>query len=177
MNNDCAEVVEQQRQFFNTEITKDVAYRIEQLKLLQQVIETNQEAIVQALAADLSKPTPEAYLGEIVSTLKEIKYALKHIHAWVKPRRVGISWLLFPAGGFVEPEPVGVVLIIAPWNYPFNLVISPLVGAIAAGNCAILKPSEYAPHTAQLIAELISKNFDRAWLPLSKAGSPHPRHC
>ncbi|AFY70532.1 Aldehyde Dehydrogenase [Thalassoporum mexicanum PCC 7367] len=160
MDCDYVAMLEQQRQFFQTGTTRNVADRIEQLRLLRRVIEENQTAIAAALKADLHKPEPEAYLGEILSTLKEIKYALKHIRTWVTPHRVAVSPLLFPSRGFVQAEPVGVVLIIAPWNYPFSLVLSPLVGAIAAGNCAILKPSEYAPHTSKLVAELINKNFE-----------------
>ncbi len=159
----CAEIIAKQRQFFQTGKTKDVTFRIAQLKILKQLVIENKEAIIQALKADLHKPEFETYATEIGVT-KEIDYALKHINNWTKPQKAAVPLDLFPYSAKIYPEPLGVVLIIGPWNYPFNLIISPLVGAIASGNCTIIKPSELAPHTSDLITELIHKYFSPEYI-------------
>lgn len=157
-------IVAAQRQFFETGVTKDLKYRVAQLQVLAQAIEKHDQRILDALKADLHKPAIEAYGSEVLVTLAEIKYTLKHLKTWVKPQKVPTPLSQFPATSYVYTEPVGVVLVISPWNYPFQLAIAPIVGAIAAGNCAIIKPSEYAPHTAALLSEIISKNFDPQFL-------------
>lgn len=154
--------VQQQRVFFNTGQTKTLEFRLEQLKRLKQAIVDRQDAILQAAQADLGRPAFEAYFE--IATLAEINLALKQLKTWVKPRRVATSIDQFPASAWVQPEPLGVVLIIGPWNYPFQLMMSPLIGAIAAGNCAVLKPSEHAPHTAKVIAELVHTTFDSNYI-------------
>ena len=120
--------------------------------------------IVQAMKADLNKPEFETFASEMVMIFKEIDYAIKHIKTWTQPKKVDVPIQFFPASGKIYPEPLGVVLIIGPWNYPFQLIIAPLIGAIAAGNCAILKPSELAPHTSKLIADIVSQNFESAYI-------------
>jgi aldehyde dehydrogenase (NAD+) len=157
------DLVSRQRAFFSTGETKEIDFRIRQLKALKSAIATHLDAILEALKADLNKPTFEAYAAE-VGVIREVDYALKHLRAWVKPRQVPTGVDQFPSHAQVRPEPLGVVLIIAPWNYPFQLMISPLVGAIAAGNCALLKPSEIAPHTSRVIAEMVRKTFDPAYV-------------
>ncbi len=164
-----SEIIHRQRQFFATGQTKEVGFRIEQLKRLKQAILDNQAAIIEAMAADLNKPEFEAYATEI-GAIAEVDYALKHIKSWVKPKKVGTPLNLFPASAYIYPEPLGVVLIIGPWNYPFQLMISPLVGAIAAGNCAVLKPSELAAHTSRVIADIIEKTFDPAYIAVVEGG-------
>ena len=162
------EAVRQQRQFFATGKTKDVAFRIAQLDRLKRTIKENEAAIFKALKADLHKPEVEAYFEVIVS--REIDIALKQIKSWVKPKRAKIPIDQFPASARIYPEPLGVVLIIGAWNYPLSLVMGPLIGAIAAGNCAILKPSEIAPHTSHLVAELIQNSFDPAYIAAIEGG-------
>jgi aldehyde dehydrogenase (NAD+) len=151
-------LLNQQRNFFATGQTKDLNFRIDQLKLLKQAILERQTEIMAAVHADLGKPEFEAYLTEIGVT-QEIDHAIKHLRTWAKPQKVSTSITTFPARAEIRPEPLGVVLIISPWNYPFQLMISPLVGAIAAGNCALLKPSELAPHTSKIITTLIRSVF------------------
>lgn len=163
-------IVINQRQFFNTSQTKDVSFRIEKLKILRQAILDNQLAIEKALQVDLGKPRFEAYATEIGGCLEEIKYALKHIQSWTKPRRITTPVPFLPASSKVYSEPLGIVLIISPWNYPFQLLISPLVGAIAAGNCAVLKPSEIAANTSRLLAEIIPKYFDSSFIAVVEGG-------
>lgn len=162
LTNPIQELIQQQRAFFHTGKTKAVEFRIQQLQLLKQAIINHQDAILQAAKKDLGRPEFEAYFE--IATLSEINLALKHLKSWTKPRRVATSIDQFPASAWVQPEPLGVILIIGPWNYPFQLMISPLVGAIAAGNCAILKPSEHAPNTSKVVAELIKSAFDPSYV-------------
>ena len=166
---EISEIIRQQRLFFATGKTKDVSFRLEQLKILRKTVKDNQEAILAALKADLNKPTFEAYATEI-GVLKEIDYTIKHLKSWTKPKKVASTPEQFPSEAVIYPEPLGVVLIIAPWNYPFQLTLSPLVGAIAAGNCTILKPSELAPHTSRAIADIFQKNFDRSYIAVVEGG-------
>ena len=165
-----AKTVSNQRLFFNKHQTKKLSFRIEQLKLLQQAILDNEAAITKALNADLNKPELESYVTEIGSCLEEIKYALKHIRSWVKPKKVRTPLPYLPASSKVYSEPLGVVLIIGAWNYPLQLIIYPLIGAIAAGNCAIIKPSEIAVNTSTLLAEIIPKYFDSSFISVVEGG-------
>ncbi|MFN6526992.1 aldehyde dehydrogenase [Nostoc sp. ChiSLP03a] len=162
-------IFQTQRDFFQTGKTKDVNFRIEQLKNLKQAIIEHEQSIVEALQADLHKPEVETYLTEI-SVIKDIDYAIKHLQNWTKPQKAAVSWDFFSYSARIYPEPLGVVLIIGPWNYPFQLIISPLIGAIAAGNCAIIKPSEIASHTSDVIAKIIAKHFDPAYLAVVEGG-------
>lgn len=160
-----SEIIRKQRKFFSSGKTKDINFRIAQLKKLKQALGENFEIIAQALKADLNKPQFEAYLTELVVT-KEIDYALKHIKSWTKPKKVRMPLEQFPSYGSICAEPLGVVLIIGAWNYPLQLIISPLVGAIAAGNCVTLKPSENAPHTSRVLAKIIPQYFDQSYIAL-----------
>jgi aldehyde dehydrogenase (NAD+) len=159
-------LVQQQRHFFSTGQTKPIAFRTQQLQNLQQAITKYQSAIVEAAKQDLGRPEYEAYFE--IATVAEIKQALKSLKQWMKPQRVASPIDQFPSTAWIQPDPLGVVLIIGPWNYPFQLIISPLVGAIAAGNCAILKPSEHAPHTAQVVAEMIQSAFDSQYIAVAQ---------
>ncbi len=161
-------LIQKQREFFATGQPKDLAFRREQLQRLKQVIIEDETAIINAVKADLRRPELEAYFE--MSPLGEINFALKHLKSWTKPQKVPGTAAQFPASSFIYPEPLGVVLIIGPWNYPFQLLISPLVGAIAAGNCAILKPSEIAVNTSKVIRDLITKTFDPAYIAVVEGG-------
>jgi aldehyde dehydrogenase (NAD+) len=151
-------LLQTQRTFFATGQTRNLQFRQNQLLKLQQAIVTYQDQIIAAVHHDLGRPAFEAYFE--IATLGEIKLALKSLTQWTAPRKAATSIDVFPASAWIQPEPLGIALIIGPWNYPFQLVMSPLVGAIAAGNCAILKPSEFAPHTSTLIAKLIAEIFE-----------------
>ncbi len=164
-----SDIIRKQREFFKTGKPQDVAFRIDQLKTLKQAISEHQSTIISALRADLHKPEFEAYATE-VWVIKEINYALKHIKYWTKPQKVGIGIEQFPGFGRIYAQPLGVVLIIGAWNYPFQLMIAPLIGAIAAGNCAILKPSEIAPHTSAVLADIIQKYFQPEYIALVEGG-------
>ena len=148
-----------QRAFFRTGATRDVEFRKAQLARLRAAIVAREAAILEALKQDLGRPAEEAYTSEIGIVLAEIDAAGKGVAAWARPRRVRTPPVLFPAASRVQPEPYGSVLIIAPWNYPFQLAIAPLAAAIAAGNCAVVKPSEAAARVSRLIAAMISETF------------------
>ena len=138
--------------------TRPLAWRLEQLQRLEQAVQERADAVLEALATDLGKPPVEAYF-ELVAVQQELRLTRRQLRRWMAPRRVGVPLSQRPGRAEVISEPLGCVLIIGPWNYPFHLTIQPLVSALAAGNTAVLKPSEHAPATAALIAELITAAF------------------
>ncbi len=164
-------LAERQRAYFQTAESKEVAFRKRQLASLRDMVVAHEASILQALKEDLGRPSAEAYTSEIGIVLHEIDFALRRLSSWARPRRVRTPLILFPGSSWVYPEPYGSVLIIAPWNYPFQLAISPLVGALAAGNCAVVKPSEQAPATSRLIAEMIAGAFDADYLAVVEGGA------
>ena len=164
------DTIAKQYDFFNTGETKNTAFRLRQLKTLRQAIIEHEAKIFEALKADLRKPVVEAYSSEILIVIKEIDYAIKRLKLWTKPKQAATSWQMFPSSAKSYPEPLGVVLIIGAWNYPVQLNILPLVGAIAAGNCAVIKPSEMAPHTSRVIAEIIEKHFAPEYITVVEGG-------
>ena len=163
-------ILTEQRHFFASGKTKNVAFRIEQLKILKKIITEEEINIQNALKADLNKSKFESYLSEIGLCLEEINYAIKHIKSWAKPQKVNTPLTQFLASSQIYSEPLGIVLIIGAWNYPFQLMILPLVGAIAAGNCAILKPSELAINTSQVLSNIINKTFDANFIHVIEGG-------
>ncbi len=168
---DCINnIVEKQREYFYTEETKDINFRISQLKLLKKIIIKNEEKLLIALKNDLNKSTFEAYETEIGTVLMELNYTIKRLRSWIKPKKVKTSITNFLSKSYIYSDPYGVVLIIAPWNYPFQLAISPLIGAIAAGNCAIIKPSEYATNTSKIVKEIINNNFKENFITVIEGG-------
>jgi aldehyde dehydrogenase (NAD+) len=164
------EVVSRQRNFFREGKTKDIPFRIRQLNVLRKAIRRNEKRILDSLWADLRKPPLEGYGAEIAFPVREINHVSSNLRAWAEPVKVTTELIDFPATSSIYSEPLGVVLIIGPWNYPFQLLLAPLVGAIAAGNCAILKPSEIAPHASSVIAGIIRENFDPSFLAVVEGG-------
>lgn len=158
------ELVQQQRQFFNTGNTKDVTFRIQALNRLKKAIEKFHQPILDALKSDLNKSEPEAFGSEIRIVLGEIDFTLEHLEQWAAPREVPTASTLPDSTSFIHPEPYGVALIIAPWNYPFQLAFGPLVGAMAAGNSAVIKPSELTPAVSKVTAELIADTFPSEYI-------------
>lgn len=158
------ELVQQQRQFFNTGNTKDVTFRIQALNRLKKAIEKFHQPILDALKSDLNKSEPEAFGSEIRIVLGEIDFTLEHLEQWAAPREVPTASTLPDSSSFIHPEPYGVALIIAPWNYPFQLAFGPLVGAMAAGNSAVIKPSELTPAVSKVTAELIADTFPSEYI-------------
>ncbi|WP_445664224.1 aldehyde dehydrogenase [Fodinibius sp. AD559] len=157
-------VVKKQQQFFNTGKTLDISFRKKQLRKLKNILKDNEAKIYEALDKDFRKPMFESYATELLVLYQEIDHLLTNIDRWAKTKKVKSSIINFPSKSYIKPQPYGVVLVIAPWNYPVQLALNPALGAIAAGNTVILKPSEHAPHTSGLLAKLINNNFDPGFL-------------
>ncbi len=152
------------RRYFDSGITKSYTFRREQLKKLKQAILTHERELYDALQADLKKSPEESWVTELGMVVAEINAMLKNLNRLMEPEAVGTNLLNLPSTSKVMKEPLGVVLIIGPWNYPFQLLINPLVGAIAAGNCVVLKPSEFAPATAATIKKIIVSVFPEEYI-------------
>ena len=136
--------------------TRQKAWRSKQLNALSSLVENHEQEILNALSEDLRKPPTEAFF-EIIAVKQEIKLAQQNLSKWMKSKPINVPVSLKPAKAYVQPDPLGCILIIGPWNYPFSLTLQPLVGVLAAGNTAVLKPSEHAPHVSGLIKKLIEK--------------------
>ncbi|AYA98783.1 aldehyde dehydrogenase family protein [Lachnoanaerobaculum umeaense] len=158
------EIINKQRDFFNTNATKSVKYRIKILQRLKEAIRNNEVAILSALYKDLLKSKAEAYMSELAIVYAEINEALKNVRKWSRPEKVKGTISTFPAKNYIYSEPYGVVLIISPWNYPFNLAIAPLIAAIAAGNTAIIKCSKESVYTSKVIKYIINKAFSSNYI-------------
>ena len=159
-------VADRLRESFESSRTRDLAWRRGQLKRLAAMMKENADALVEALQKDLGKPLIEAYTTDVAIVAGEARQALKQLKRWTRPEKVRTPLVQQPARARVIREPLGVVLIIAPWNYPVQLLLSPLVGAIAAGNCVVLKPSEITTNTSSLLARLVPQYLDPACIEL-----------
>lgn len=167
---DVKKTLEKQKTFFNTGKTKDIPFRIAKLNQLRETIKKYENEILSALKQDLNKAPFEAYETEIGIVLEEINHTLKHVSRWARPKRVKTPLIHFPSSSYIFTEPYGSVLIMSPWNYPFQLAVAPLVGALAAGNCAIVKPSEYSFHTSEVIEKIITEIFDESYVSIVRGG-------
>ncbi|WP_456273522.1 aldehyde dehydrogenase [Bacillus sp. AK031] len=159
-----------QKTYFASGKTRPLESRKNSLKKLAQVLRDNEAQILKALHDDLNKSEREAYTTEIGILLEEIRFTLKHLDHWAKPKKVKTALTHFGSKGYRIPEPYGVSLIIAPWNYPIQLALSPLIGALAAGNTAIVKPSELTPHTSRVLFQLFEENFDSSLICIVEGG-------
>jgi aldehyde dehydrogenase (NAD+) len=164
------ELAASQRASFASGRTRELGFRREQLRALRALVVDEEVRIFEALREDLGKPAFEAYAGETAIVRHEVDHALRHLAAWVRPRRVRTMLAHQPGRSEIRPEPFGVVLVMSPWNFPIQLALAPLAGAIAAGNCVILKPSPLAPATSRLLAELFERAFDPATVALVEGG-------
>ncbi len=163
-------IVNKQRDFFNTGKTLSVDFRIDALKKLKDEIVKQEFSIEEALKDDLGKSSYESYIGELGAVLLEIDFHIKRLKKWTKSKRVKTPLFLKPSRSRIMYEPYGVSLIISPWNYPFQLAIMPLIGAISAGNTALIKPSEHAPETSIVIKKILDACFDPAYISVVKGG-------
>lgn len=168
--NDITALLVKQRAFFDSGATKDISFRKQKLGLLRDAIRKHEKEICEALHQDLSKAAFEAYVTEVGIVMEEISHTLKHLSRWAKPKRVKTPLMHFPSSSRIYAEPYGSVLIMSPWNYPFQLTIVPLVGAIAAGNCSVIKPSEYSLHTSEIIGKIITEIFDDDFVSVVRGG-------
>lgn len=153
-------MLREQRKFFQSGVTRQVAFRLAALAILQKAIKRWEAEIIRALKKDLGKSEFESYETEIGLIYEEIRFARRHLKRWARIKRVKTPLAQFPSRSYIQKEPLGSVLIIAPWNYPFQLAISPLIGAIAAGNTVVVKPSELSPATAEVIEKIIVETFE-----------------
>lgn len=154
------EILKNVKEFYFTNKTRELNYRIEQLKTLRAAFSKYEPEIVQALRDDLRKPDFEIYTTEVGFVLQEIDFAIRHLKKWAQPKRVPVPIYLRPAKGYILKEPYGVALIIGAFNYPFQLTFVPLIGAIAAGNCAVVKASKRTPACAKVICKIIAEAFN-----------------
>lgn len=152
-------ILEKQNEYFNSQATKDVDFRIAQLKLLKSSIKRYEEQIVEALKKDLGKHKCESYATEIGFVYNSISCIIRNLRKWARPQKKRTPLFLMPAKSYVVREPYGSVLIIAPFNYPFQLVFEPLAGALAAGNTAVVKTSELAPNVSKVVKNSIEETF------------------
>ncbi|MET0844117.1 MAG: aldehyde dehydrogenase family protein, partial [Mycetocola sp.] len=157
---DAASIVGGLRNAFERGTTKPLAWRVRQLTALKRMLIERGPDFERALATDLAKSPTEAQISEIGLIVGEIEFTLRHLRSWLRPRRVAVPLAFAPARAKVVREPLGVVLVIGPWNYPVQLSLVPLVGALAAGNAVLVKPSELAPASSRLMAELLPEYLD-----------------
>ncbi|MED5812621.1 aldehyde dehydrogenase family protein [Mycolicibacterium sp. 050232] len=157
---DCAATVVRLRQTFDTGRTLDLDWRRTQLRAMVEMLADNGDAIVEAVTDDLRRPPFETWLAEIVATVNEARYAVKNVGKWTRRRHRRLEWTQLPGRAWIEYEPYGTVLIVGPWNVPFQLSLTPAIGAIAAGNTLVVKPSELAPASSRLMAELAPRYLD-----------------
>lgn len=153
-----------QREYFNSGATRNVAFRIAQLKKLKQLVKEHEQEIMEAIYQDFKKPSFEVFATEIGQFYEEVNIFIRKLKKWMKPKRKRVPITHFPCTGRIEREPYGVVLLIAPFNYPFGLIFSPLAGAIAGGNCVMIKPSEYTKHFVTCVTKLIKEHFAEEYL-------------
>lgn len=153
------ELIERQRAYYRMGETRDIGFRVTKLKQLRNAILSSEERIEAALWQDLHKSAYESYLTEISIVLQELDDHIRHLRRWAKPHKVATPMQLFGSRSRIVCEPLGVVLIIAPWNYPVQLLMAPLIGALAAGNCVVLKPSPYTPRVSAVMADMVADVF------------------
>lgn len=152
------------REFYNNYNTRKYDFRKQQLQKLKAVVLYHEKDLYDALYSDLKKSAEESWVTEVGFLIAEINYTLKHLKNWMKPKKVPTNLMNIPGKSFIYKEPLGVVLIIGPWNYPLQLLFTPLIGAIAAGNCVVLKPSEFAPTTSAVMKKIIEENFSKEYI-------------
>lgn len=165
------DIVNRQREYFYSGETAGISFRLNALETLDKTIRAHEQEIFEALKRDLNKAPFETYMTEIGIILDEIKYMSKNIKSWCRNKKVKTPLSHFKSTSYIISEPYGVVLVMSPWNYPFQLTIAPLLGAIAGGNCVILKPSEYSVHTSRLLSRIIGESFDERHITVLEGGT------
>lgn len=165
-----SKLTEAQKQFFETGRTRDLAFRICQLQQLADAMRKNETVLGEALKKDLGKSAFESYATEIGFVLADIRYTIQNLQKWSAPKRVRTPLYLFPGKSKIQKEPYGSVLILGPYNYPVQLLAEPLVGAIAAGNCAVLKPSELTPHVSEAMYQIVHSTFKEEYIACVEGG-------
>jgi len=167
---DIPKIVNQQKRFFNSNATKEVTLRIETLKKLKLILKENEEKLYTAIYTDFKKSEFETYLTELSLIYNELNDAIRNLKKWSKQKRVSTNLANFPSKSYIVPEPLGNVLVISAWNYPYQIALIPAISALAAGNTVIIKPSEIPNNTSKVLAELINTNFDESHLSVVEGG-------
>lgn len=167
-----SDLYQEQKNFFRSGKSRDIAFRIASLKTLREVIAANEKQILAAVYADLHKEETDTSATELAGVYHEIKFALRHVRDWSARKKVFTPFFMLPARSYIYREPYGTTLIIAPWNYPVQLLLMPLIGAIAAGNTAILKPSEVSSNTAAVLEGIINQTFPRSYVHVVCGAAP-----
>jgi len=167
---DVKSILARQRAFFRSAKTRSLDFRLNQLRVLRQALSLFEERLLDALKADLGRATFEGFYTETMFTEEEIVASERGLREWAEDREVATPLLVQPARSFIRPEPKGVVLVIAPWNYPVQLALAPIIAAIAAGNCVVLKPSELAPACSRVLAQMIGDSFDPSFIAVAEGG-------
>lgn len=167
----AATIVEKQKTYFKSGATKSVEFRIHQLSTLKKILTEHEEELVAAVYNDFKKPEFETYATELGILHNEISFALKKLKKWAKPQRVSGAMINFPSANYTLAEPYGCVLIIAPWNYPIQLALLPLIGAIAAGNTVVIKPSEITTHTSVALKQILEQWFKEEYIAVMEGGA------
>lgn len=170
MKKNIAEIVKNCKFFFESNTTKNYAFRLTQLKKLKIILIENEKEILNALYSDLHKSNFESYFSELGIVKDELNFAINHLKKWMRPKRVPTPLAHFKSSSKILYEPFGTVLIMSPWNYPVNLTLTPLIGAMAAGNCAIVKPSNYSPAVSAILEKIISDNFPPEYISVITGG-------
>ena len=166
----AAELIGRQRAYFESGATRSLEFRLGALQRLYDALHSHEGLIFDAMRQDLNKAPLETYMCEMGLVLEEIRFHRKHLRRWMRCRTVPTPMAQFPSKSFISPEPYGVALILSPWNYPVQLCLSPLVGAISGGNCAVVKPSAYAPATSAALAKILGECFDPAYIAVVEGG-------
>jgi aldehyde dehydrogenase (NAD+) len=170
MMGDIQKLIKSQKIFFNKGKTKNLNFRLSQLSILEKAVIKNEAVIISALKKDLGKSPYESFMTEVGLVIDEIRLAKKHLKSWFGPRRVKTPLKLLPSLSRIYPEPYGVCLIMSPWDYPVQLTLSPLIGAMSAGNCAVIKPSEHSPATSQVLEDIFKDYFPDNYIVLVQGG-------
>ncbi|RLT96333.1 aldehyde dehydrogenase [Ketobacter sp.] len=166
----AADAVSRQRAFFETGVTRSYEYRVQQLNKLRAAIVKYQGDIQDALKADIGRPPFEAYI-EISTAIEDLKHTIKHLKSWMKPKKVATTMWAQPGRSYIESTPQGVTFIMGPYNYPFLLLLQPLIGSISAGNTAILKPSSLNPTVADVVEKMVKENFSEDYISVYKGST------
>jgi aldehyde dehydrogenase (NAD+) len=167
---DIQQLISSQKAFFNTNKTKDISFRIQQLQKLEHVLRSNEKALNEAIFEDFKKSPFQNYMSELSLLFHDIHDACKNLKHWSKPQKANTNSVNFPAKSYIQAEPLGCVLVIGAWNYPYQLSFAPAIAAIAAGNTVIIKPSELPIHTSNIMAKLIRENFDPSFFSVVEGG-------
>lgn len=168
-------IIEQQRAYFNSNQTKPVRFRKEQLIKLKAVLKSCEQELTEAVYKDFQKGTFNTFLTEFTGLYSELDNAIRNVKKWAKIKRMSTNILNLPGGSYQIPEPLGVCLVIGAWNYPINLALAPAIGAIAAGNTVVIKPSELTVHTSQVLEKMIRGNFDPSFIAVVPGGVPETK--